>query len=247
MAIRNAPARSGPTWLPPSPQLLVSGCAGAARDVGQDAFGSQRALQALTPTAAPGGRGRACHPVPHPGAPGAAVVDVQTEGGGVARGVALGPVVEILIGRERVARIASLDVHAKPRLAHQGVSTQQTMNAAPLSSRRSGSQGAVAIWEVIGRVDDLPIAAQGPDDERPGQRSAGTTLSVQPQLGLLGVEHDFDVDAVVVGGEMWLGCQGRTEHLRTGDRFTLARNVPHDERYGAEGAVYWVARRNARA
>ena len=59
--------------------------------------------------------------------------------------------------------------------------------------------------------------------------------------------HDFDVDAVVVGGEMWLGCQGRTEHLRTGDRFTLARNVPHDERYGAEGAVYWVARRNARA
>lgn len=59
--------------------------------------------------------------------------------------------------------------------------------------------------------------------------------------------HDFDVDAVVVGGEMWLGCEGRTEHLRTGDRFTLARNVPHDERYGAEGAVYWVARRNARA
>lgn len=58
--------------------------------------------------------------------------------------------------------------------------------------------------------------------------------------------HDFDVDAVVVRGEMWLGCAGRTEHLRPGDRFRLARNEPHDERYGPEGAAYWVARRNAR-
>lgn len=58
--------------------------------------------------------------------------------------------------------------------------------------------------------------------------------------------HDFDVDAVVVRGEMWLGCEGRTEHLRPGDRFRLARNVPHDERYGAQGAAYWVARRNPR-
>lgn len=59
--------------------------------------------------------------------------------------------------------------------------------------------------------------------------------------------HDFDVDAVLVRGEMWLGCLGGTTHLRPGDRFTLARQVPHDERYGAEGAAYWVARRNPRA
>lgn len=59
--------------------------------------------------------------------------------------------------------------------------------------------------------------------------------------------HDFEVDAVLVQGEMWLGCQGRVEHLRPGDRFRLARTLPHEERYGPEGATYWVARRNARA
>lgn len=57
--------------------------------------------------------------------------------------------------------------------------------------------------------------------------------------------HDFEVDAWVVRGEMWLSCQGRTAHLRPGDRFRLAREVPHAERYGPEGAAYWVARRVA--
>ena len=56
--------------------------------------------------------------------------------------------------------------------------------------------------------------------------------------------HAFAVDALVTQGEMWLTCEGRTQHLRPGDRFTLARDVPHDERYGREGATYWVARRN---
>jgi mannose-6-phosphate isomerase-like protein (cupin superfamily) len=56
--------------------------------------------------------------------------------------------------------------------------------------------------------------------------------------------HSFAVEAVVVRGEMWLTCDGRTLHLRPGERFTLAREVPHAERYGAEGAAYWVARRN---
>ena len=56
--------------------------------------------------------------------------------------------------------------------------------------------------------------------------------------------HGFAVEAGVVRGEMWLTCDGRTQHLRPGERFTLAREVPHAERYGAEGAAYWVARRN---
>jgi hypothetical protein len=56
--------------------------------------------------------------------------------------------------------------------------------------------------------------------------------------------HGFDVDAVLTQGEMWLLCEGRTRHLKRGDTFTLARDVPHDERYGPEGATYWVARRN---
>lgn len=55
--------------------------------------------------------------------------------------------------------------------------------------------------------------------------------------------HPFDASALVVEGEMWLTVDGRTRHLRAGDSFELAAEVPHDERYGAEGAAYWVARR----
>jgi quercetin dioxygenase-like cupin family protein len=57
--------------------------------------------------------------------------------------------------------------------------------------------------------------------------------------------HDFGVSAIVVQGEMWLTCDGPERHLLPGDTFTLYRNEPHAERYGAQGATYWVARRNA--
>lgn len=57
--------------------------------------------------------------------------------------------------------------------------------------------------------------------------------------------HDFGVSAIVVQGEMWLTCEGSERHLLPGDFFTLYRNEPHAERYGAQGATYWVARRNA--
>jgi hypothetical protein len=56
--------------------------------------------------------------------------------------------------------------------------------------------------------------------------------------------HGFAVKALVVQGEMWLTCGKRTLHLLPGDTFALERDVPHDERYGPEGATYWVARRN---
>ena len=58
-------------------------------------------------------------------------------------------------------------------------------------------------------------------------------------------EHPFAVKAIVVAGEMWLTHGGETRHLRAGDRFELARSVPHAERYGADGATYWAARRHA--
>lgn len=58
--------------------------------------------------------------------------------------------------------------------------------------------------------------------------------------------HPFDADAVVTQGEMWLSCGGSTRHLLPGDTFTLAHGVPHAERYGPEGATYWVARRTPR-
>lgn len=56
--------------------------------------------------------------------------------------------------------------------------------------------------------------------------------------------HPFAASARVMEGEMWLTVDGQTRHLRTGDRFELDADVPHSERYGPEGAVYWVARRN---
>jgi AraC-like ligand binding domain len=57
--------------------------------------------------------------------------------------------------------------------------------------------------------------------------------------------HPFVVQAIVTQGEMWLTCGDQTRHLQVGHTFELAREVPHAERYGAEGATYWVARRNA--
>ena len=56
--------------------------------------------------------------------------------------------------------------------------------------------------------------------------------------------HAFAVKALVVQGELWLTVGADTRHLRAGDPFELAREVPHAERYGAEGATYWVARKN---
>jgi len=57
--------------------------------------------------------------------------------------------------------------------------------------------------------------------------------------------HPFDADALVVFGEMWLTVDGQTRHLLPGDTFILPAMKPHEERYGADGATYWVARRNA--
>ena len=57
--------------------------------------------------------------------------------------------------------------------------------------------------------------------------------------------HPFALRARVVAGEMWLTVGEEVRHLRPGDAFALDREVPHAERYGAEGAAYWVARRTA--
>ncbi len=54
--------------------------------------------------------------------------------------------------------------------------------------------------------------------------------------------HPFDVSAYVVRGEYWLTLDNGVQHLKAGDFFRLARNVPHAEQYGSEGATVWVAR-----
>jgi hypothetical protein len=66
-----------------------------------------------------------------------------------------------------------------------------------------------------------------------------------PGLVLETHTHPFAVDALVVEGEMWLSDDAGTRHLEPGDRFTLAREAPHAERYGPEGTVFWAARRHA--
>ena len=66
-----------------------------------------------------------------------------------------------------------------------------------------------------------------------------------PRVALETHSHPFAVKALVVRGEMWLTVGDQTRHLRAGDTFELERDVPHAERYGVEGATYWVARRHA--
>jgi len=56
--------------------------------------------------------------------------------------------------------------------------------------------------------------------------------------------HPFALKALVVDGEMWLRVGDDERHLVPGDEFMLERDVPHAERYGAQGATYWVARRH---
>lgn len=68
-----------------------------------------------------------------------------------------------------------------------------------------------------------------------------------PALVLEAHAHPFAVQALVVRGEMWLTVGGATRQLRSGDRFALERGVLHAERYGTEGATYWVARRHRMA
>jgi len=68
----------------------------------------------------------------------------------------------------------------------------------------------------------------------------------EPGLEVAEHEHPFAVKALVVAGEMWLVERDRSRHLRPGDTFELPHSAPHAERYGAAGATYWAARRNAR-
>lgn len=56
--------------------------------------------------------------------------------------------------------------------------------------------------------------------------------------------HPFDVHAVVVRGEVTLGEGSSQRVLHAGDTFDVPRGTPHSERYGPEGATFWVARRH---
>ena len=57
--------------------------------------------------------------------------------------------------------------------------------------------------------------------------------------------HPFSVQAIVTQGEMWMWCGGGPRHLTVGGTFEMQQHEPHAERYGAEGATFWVARKHA--
>lgn len=77
--------------------------------------------------------------------------------------------------------------------------------------------------------------ARGYDEVLERQWAPGTV--VDPHT------HPFALEALVVQGEMWLTVGGAARHLLPGDSFALDRDALHAERYGPEGATYWVARR----
>lgn len=57
--------------------------------------------------------------------------------------------------------------------------------------------------------------------------------------------HPFAVDARVVRGSFDLLVAGITRHVEAGEGFQLEHGCPHAERYGPDGATFWVARRHA--
>ena len=78
------------------------------------------------------------------------------------------------------------------------------------------------------------------------ERARGCTevlaRSFQPDTVIEEHTHEFTARALVVQGELWLTQHGETQHLRPGDRFEVIRGTPHAEKYGPQGATYWVAR-----
>jgi quercetin dioxygenase-like cupin family protein len=58
--------------------------------------------------------------------------------------------------------------------------------------------------------------------------------------------HHFAAKGLVVRGEMWLTVGNHTQHIVAGGTFELEADTPHSERYGSEGATYWVGRRSAK-
>jgi len=55
--------------------------------------------------------------------------------------------------------------------------------------------------------------------------------------------HPFDVSAMVLSGELTLGCNGKKKTYRAGDTFKLAANTVHTEQYGDAPYEFLVGRR----
>jgi quercetin dioxygenase-like cupin family protein len=55
--------------------------------------------------------------------------------------------------------------------------------------------------------------------------------------------HDYEVEALVLDGEITLACDGEERSYRAGDIFRMAAGRPHEERVGEKGVRYLVGRR----
>ncbi|HEU0203741.1 MAG TPA: AraC family ligand binding domain-containing protein [Burkholderiaceae bacterium] len=55
--------------------------------------------------------------------------------------------------------------------------------------------------------------------------------------------HPFEVRALVLEGELTLGCGGQSVTYGSGEIFTLNAHEPHTEQYGPQGATYLVGRK----
>jgi hypothetical protein len=123
-------------------------------------------------------------------------------------------------------------------------------HAASIATARAAKRTALCWWPSPRDIDmpmptptfadfEASARARGFDEVLERRWPAGATLDTHT--------HPFAVEAVeavVIAGEMWLTVDEDTRHLRAGDRFELAREVAHAERYGDDGATYWVARRS---
>ena len=63
-----------------------------------------------------------------------------------------------------------------------------------------------------------------------------------PDLQLYSHTHPFDLRVQVARGSVALTVGEASRSYQAGEGFRLARNTPHAERYGPEGATFWVAR-----
>ena len=120
-----------------------------------------------------------------------------------------------------------------------GTTTGRTTGGLVRSYRTEDAETVVvALGSVLGTVNekDAASAARERGFQEVAERHWDAGVEVDTHT------HPFAVEALVVQGEMWLGCDGRTLHLLPGDRFELAHSQPHSERYGPAGAVYWVGR-----
>ena len=69
--------------------------------------------------------------------------------------------------------------------------------------------------------------------------------SMEPNARRPAHAHDYDVRALVLSGEITLGCgDAPPRTYRAGDVFSMDAGLPHSEAVGPEGVRYLVGRRH---